>query len=48
MDEAIGDGGRSGGPGKDLAPLLEGQVCGDDGGAALVAPTESSEGSEKP
>ena len=40
VDKAIGNSGSGGGILKELAPFLEGQVGGDDGGAALVAAIE--------
>jgi len=40
VDQAVCDGGSRGGILKELAPLFEGQVGGDDGRAALVATIE--------
>jgi hypothetical protein len=40
VDEAVGDGGGSGAVVEQVAPVLEGQVGGDDGGGALVALVE--------
>jgi len=40
VDEPVGDGRSGGGVVEELAPLLEGQIGGDDGGSALVASVE--------
>src|SRR5262249_2056790 len=40
VDEAVGDGRGGRGVVEELAPLLEGEVGGDDGGGALIAAVE--------
>lgn len=40
MDEPVGDGDGGGGVVKGVAPVLEGEACGDDGAGALVAAIE--------
>jgi hypothetical protein len=40
VDESVGDGAGGGGIVERFAPVLEGQVGGDDGGGALVALVE--------
>ena len=40
VDEPVGDGGGGGGVVEELAPVLEGEIGGDDGGGALIAAIE--------